>query len=540
MSSFKKIIASIIALTMVFSLAVPFGVFAETDADVTVGSVEVAPRGEAVVPISVSGASIGAFKFKISFDKDKLEFVKCSVSEQFSEIIAENNAIFAVNDNDAANGNIILGGAIANGAEFTAAPLNLYFKAADLAETATANIGITVERLRTADDEDQPYKATNGSVQITVKHITDVTFDVENVTINEGETFTPVLTVAPEDYTDVFAPVWASENEEIASVNENGVITANRAGETNITVTVGSIVKSLPVEVLSGVSAEITVGSVDAAPRAEAIVPISVSGASVGAFQFQITFDKDKLEFVSCALSEEFATLINDGEAIFLVNPDDAAKGILVLGCAITNGAEFTTAPLNLTFKAADLDESAAADIAITVERIRTAENKKIGYTTTDGKVQINVKHITDVAFNVENISINEGETFTPELIVSPDGYTDELAPVWASENTDVATVDENGVITAVKSGTTNITVTVGGISKSIPVEVKVPYMKGDFDNDKQITVTDALTALRIAAKLAPETEKDILIGDTDNDGHVTVTDALAILRVAAKLADTL
>ena len=63
---------------------------------------------------------------------------------------------------------------------------------------------------------------------------------------------------------------------------------------------------------------------------------------------------------------------------------------------------------------------------------------------------------------------------------------------------------------------------------------------KGDFDGDGDITVTDALAALRIAAKLAPETEKDIIIGDTDNDGHVTVTDALAILRVAAKLADTL
>ena len=64
--------------------------------------------------------------------------------------------------------------------------------------------------------------------------------------------------------------------------------------------------------------------------------------------------------------------------------------------------------------------------------------------------------------------------------------------------------------------------------------------MKGDFDFDGKITVSDALAALRIAAKLAEETPEALLIGDTDGDGEITVADALAILRVAAKLADSL
>ena len=61
---------------------------------------------------------------------------------------------------------------------------------------------------------------------------------------------------------------------------------------------------------------------------------------------------------------------------------------------------------------------------------------------------------------------------------------------------------------------------------------------KGDFDFDGEITVADALAALRIAAKLVPETAGAVTVGDVDGDGHVTVADALAILRVAAKLAD--
>ena len=66
----------------------------------------------------------------------------------------------------------------------------------------------------------------------------------------------------------------------------------------------------------------------------------------------------------------------------------------------------------------------------------------------------------------------------------------------------------------------------------------KLPCKKGDFDSDGEITVADALAALRIAAKLVDETPDAIAIGDVDGDGHVTVADALSILRVAAKLAD--
>ena len=60
--------------------------------------------------------------------------------------------------------------------------------------------------------------------------------------------------------------------------------------------------------------------------------------------------------------------------------------------------------------------------------------------------------------------------------------------------------------------------------------------LRGDLDGDGEITVSDALAALRIAAKLADETPEAIAIGDTDGDGHITVSDALAILRAAVGL----
>ena len=62
---------------------------------------------------------------------------------------------------------------------------------------------------------------------------------------------------------------------------------------------------------------------------------------------------------------------------------------------------------------------------------------------------------------------------------------------------------------------------------------------EGDFDNDGIITVADALSALRIAARMADPVEKyGSLVGDMDGDGEITVSDALDILRIAAGLTE--
>lgn len=66
--------------------------------------------------------------------------------------------------------------------------------------------------------------------------------------------------------------------------------------------------------------------------------------------------------------------------------------------------------------------------------------------------------------------------------------------------------------------------------------EPLIPDLKGDFDGDGRITVSDALAALRIAAKLAEETPEAIATGDMDGDGKVTVSDALALLRISVGL----
>lgn len=66
--------------------------------------------------------------------------------------------------------------------------------------------------------------------------VTEITLSETEKTIDEGETFTLTATVNPADATNP-AITWASTDEAVATVDENGLVTAVAEGEANITAT---------------------------------------------------------------------------------------------------------------------------------------------------------------------------------------------------------------------------------------------------------------------------------------------------------------
>ena len=89
--------------------------------------------------------------------------------------------------------------------------------------------------------------------------------------------------------------------------------------------------------------------------------------------------------------------------------------------------------------------------------------------------------------------------------------------------------ITEPGVyVFSVSDGRTEVTV-------SFTVEFVIP---GDVDADEQITVSDALRTLRIAAGIITATDELLAIADMDADGEVTVSDALYLLRLALGMTE--
>lgn len=80
---------------------------------------------------------------------------------------------------------------------------------------------------------------------------------------------------------------------------------------------------------------------------------------------------------------------------------------------------------------------------------------------------------VTGVTLNKSSLSLVVGGTATLEAIVEPDDATDPSV-TWVSDDEDVATVDDNGVVTAVALGEATITVTTNDGSKTATCEVTV------------------------------------------------------------------
>ncbi|MBO4935101.1 MAG: metallophosphoesterase [Clostridia bacterium] len=154
----------------------------------------------------------------------------------------------------------------------------------------------------------------------------------------------------------------------------------------------------------------------------------------------------------------------------------------------------------------------------------------------TNGDKSVTVNFTIVDNFMVPVVSVEDGAEFDLYNAAEP------LAITWTPEE---ATATLNGEEYAAGTEITEVgeyTLVVVNGTKEVTVNFTVvdtapAFKKGDMDGDGEITVADALKALRIAAKLVEPAAQDLDIGDVDGDGEITVADALKILRVAAKLA---
>ena len=108
---------------------------------------------------------------------------------------------------------------------------------------------------------------------------------------------------------------------------------------------------------------------------------------------------------------------------------------------------------------------------------------------------------VTGVSLSPDILTLDVGESSTLTATITPDNAT-EKSVTWESSDTNIATVDTNGVVTAVAQGSTTIKATVGGKSAECTVTViaaaTVPVESVSLDKTSlELTKggTDTLTA---------------------------------------------
>ena len=137
-----------------------------------------------------------------------------------------------------------------------------------------------------------------------------------------------------------------------------------------------------------------------------------------------------------------------------------------------------------------------------------TATNNASGSDSKEFTLTINPAPIlvTGVTLDQANLELTEGETAQLTATVLPDNATNKNV-TWSSDNPSVATVDQNGVVTAVAPGTATITATAAdgsGKTAACTVTVERPYVPPANPNYKitvEATQGGTVTADPTAAK---------------------------------------
>lgn len=100
---------------------------------------------------------------------------------------------------------------------------------------------------------------------------------------------------------------------------------------------------------------------------------------------------------------------------------------------------------------------------------------------------------------------------------------TSKHAPKWKSNKKSVATVDETGMVTAVKNGTAVITATVDGASKTCEVTVKKPEVSFETESVTLSVGQKYETKAKVSSKNRPEySSSNTSVASVDEHGVIT------------------
>jgi uncharacterized protein YjdB len=247
--------------------------------------------------------------------------------------------------------------------------------------------------------------------QLTVHVVIPVTsFDLvsnSDIKVLKGTTSTIVTKINPTNATDQKI-TWKSQNEDIASVNENGIITALKQGNTVIT---GSLSNGMKVNV--NVEVE--------------IIPIT----SMKIEQKELALLRKESQIVELIIEPENTT---EKDQIIWKSSDEDVAVVDEFGkiSALKEG----TATITATYK----------DIEVSTE------------------VKVTEIHLESISLENTKNELNVGDTTKLNVVLNPIDVTDDLIYTYTSSDESIATVDENGNVVGLKPGKVTFTIEVNGM----------------------------------------------------------------------------
>ena len=251
--------------------------------------------------------------------------------------------------------------------------------------------------------------------------VESVTLNATTLTLEPGKTMTLTATVTP-DNADDRTVAWSSSDTAIATVSEDGTVTAVSIGEASITAQAGD---------------------------KEATCTVTVK-------QILIAVENVTLDETTLTLMRG-----DTGKLTATVTPDNAYDKTVLWS---SSNASVATVDGNGTVTA--------------VSKGTATITAQAGGKTATCAVTVNPIPVENVTLNVTTLKLAPNMTKTLTATVNPDD-ADDTTVTWSSSDTSVATVSNDGMVTAVKVGAATITAQAGGKTAACEVTVHAHRIQG-------------------------------------------------------------
>lgn len=267
-------------------------------------------------------------------------------------------------------------------------------------------------------------KSSTVTYNVHVLTVESITLAPSPLELKEGSTYPLSYSISPAGATSTLT--WSSSNKNIATVDQNGFVTAKNAGTATITCTASNGVKGTCTVIVSANT-------------------IAVSSITLNQTNLEIVSGDTYLLTATITPSNatnKDVTWSSNNNSIATVNSNGLVTGVGVGNAIITCQAQDGSgvmATCNITVNAATV-------------------------------------LINQITLNTTNKEISQGQTFQLSATVSPSNATNKSV-TWSSNKTSVATVDNNGLVTGVGVGNAVITCEAqdgSGVKATCNVTIKV------------------------------------------------------------------
>jgi uncharacterized protein YjdB len=408
----------------------------------------------------------------------------------------------------------------------------------------------------------------SATCSVTVKKnivaVESVTLDITSLILNEGESITLIATVKPDNATDKTV-TWTSDKASVATVDANGKVTAvgdgtatitAKAGDKSATCTVMVMKTDIPVEgiTLDKYHLELTEG--ETATITATVTPDNATNKTVTWSSGNPLIASVDQNGKVTGLADGTATITakaggKTATCTVIVKNNVVPVESVTLSCTslgLIKGEAFTLTatvkPDNATDKS--LTWSSSNTTVATVDQAGWVSAIAEGSTTitvkAGDKSATCVVTVTEGYVPVESVSLNKtslelavGEDETLVATVWPANATNKTIS-WTSDNTWIASVDQNGKVTANWQGTATIKAYAGDKSAACTLTVKPAYVAVESVtlNKTSLELTEGeittLTAIvepwNATNKTVTWTSSNSSVVSVDQDGNISAKKA--------------